>query len=205
MVNKIIYIHWVVARVIGVISMKKKSIYILAFITLIVFSAILVACSNSNSNSNSNPDQITAITNIKLNPLVESIISDKYIDQMRCKKKDIDQILNTANLYGIKNPYIPVKGIATEYIMEVRKEQSEFAIIYPHFSITESTRDLMPIEYQERKDVKLTIGNATWVTVQGRERLFLKLNNIYISIGSAKPFIKKDFEKVIESLVQIIN
>ena len=142
---------------------------------------------------------------IKVNPFVESIISYEYVNEVRCTKKDIDLILNTANLYGIKNPYIPVKGIATEYVMEVRKEQDAFEIAYPHFSITESTRDLIPSQYQEKKEVKLNIGNAIWVTIQGQESLFLKLNNVYISISSAKPFTEMDFEKVAESIVRIIS
>lgn len=144
--------------------------------------------------------------NIKLSPLVEEIVSEKYVNEMRCTQKDIDQILAAATFYGISNPYIPVKGISTEYIMEVRSEPDALAIIYPHFSLRESTRELMSdSQNQEKEDVKLTIGTATWVTVQGQEQLLLRLNGVNISISSAKPFKKEDFEKVAGSLVEIIN
>ncbi|AET67839.1 hypothetical protein Desor_2237 [Desulfosporosinus orientis DSM 765] len=182
--------------------MRKSLTYIIAL--LIILLAISAGCSKQAQKTDDNTNPVKVTNTVNLNPLVENIISEKYVNEMRCTKKDIEQIINTAASYGIENPFIPLRGISTEYIMEVREEPDALAIIYPHFSIRESIKDLMSsYETEEKHDVKLTIGTATWVTVQGQEKLFLKLNGINVSISSAKPFKKEDFEKVAESLVEI--
>lgn len=184
--------------------MKKLVTCIL--VLFIILLGILVGCSRQIQKTEDGTTKMEiSISNI--NSLVENIISDKYVNEIRYTRKDIEQILNLAKSYKIYNPYIPVKGVSTDYIIEVREEQDALAIVYPHFTVRQSIKELIPIsKIQEKQDVKLNIGNGTLINIrEGQKILLLKLNDVYISISSSKFFDEKDFEKVAESLVQIID
>lgn len=183
----------------------KRFLLILGFI--IIFAS---GCSNkvSQPNIKSNANAGNIIHDIQLNPKVKDIISDdpqKYVNNMRCTYENINQILNYAKEYGIENPYIPTEGIATDYIMEIRKEDGVLQIVYPHFSVCESSKEISSHskDVQERS-VKLSIGNGVWRGVQqNAPQLYLRLNGVYIAIDSARYFDENGYIKVAESMVQI--
>ncbi|MDK2879800.1 MAG: hypothetical protein PWR06_2516 [Thermoanaerobacteraceae bacterium] len=168
-----------------------KRLLFLLFVSVIIFAS---GCLNE-----------VVKPNIELNPKVQKIISDNYVSNMRCTSEDIKLILDYAKAYGIQNPYIPTKGVATDYIVEIRKEDDALAIIYPHFSIRESSKEIPPInKVEQEKSVKLAVSDGKWRKVEGNApQLYLKLGNVYITIDSAKYLDEKEYETIAESLVQI--
>lgn len=136
---------------------------------------------------------------------VENIISDNYVNDMKCTNEDIEKIIEYAEAYGIKNPYIPTIGVATDYIIEIRKDTDGLTVVYPHFAITESTNNMLPADNSiQKKNVKLAIGDGEWWIDAGTTReLYLYLDNIYIRIFSAKSLGEKEYIKIAESLVHV--
>ncbi len=136
---------------------------------------------------------------------VENIISDNYVNDMKCTNEDIEKIIEYAEAYGIKKPYIPTIGVATDYIIEIRKDTEGLTVVYPHFAITESTNNMLPADNSiQKKNVKLAIGDGEWWIDAGTTReLYLYLDNIYIRIFSAKSLGEKEYIKIAESLVHV--
>lgn len=137
---------------------------------------------------------------------VENIISDNYVNDMKCTNEDIEKIIEYAEAYGIKNPYIPTIGVATDYIIEIRKDTEGLTVVYPHFAIIESTNNMLPADNSiQKKNVKLAIGDGEWwIDAEGTTReLYLHLDNIYIRIFSAKSLGEKEYIKIAESLVHV--
>ena len=137
---------------------------------------------------------------------VESIISDNYINDMKCTKEDLESIIEHAEIYDIENPYIPTIGVATDYIIEIRKDTEGLTVVYPHFAITESANKMLPANNSiQKKNVKLAIGDGEWwIDAEGTTReLYLHLDDIYIRIFSAKPLGEKEYIKIAESLVHV--
>lgn len=146
-----------------------------------------------------------------VNKNIKKLISDdipyKYVNDLRYSNNDIKDIISISNKYGIKNPYVPSKGISTDYLMEIREEKDSIALIYPHFSIRQSLKNIFEnINIIEENTVKLNIGEAKWVRLENNAPLlYIKLNNINITISTAKSFEKEEFEDVIESLMPLLN
>lgn len=143
---------------------------------------------------------------ILLTSEVENIISDNYVNDMKCTNEDIEKIIEYAEAYGIKNPYIPTIGVATDYIIEIRKDTEGLTVVYPHFAIIESTNNMLPADNSiQKKNVKLAIGDGEWwIDVEGTTReLYLHLDNIYIRIFSAKSLGEKEYIKIAESLANV--
>jgi hypothetical protein len=137
---------------------------------------------------------------------VENIISDNYVNDMKCTNEDIEKIIEYAEAYGIKNPYIPTIGVATDYIIEIRKDTEGLTVVYPHFAIIESTNNMLPADNSiQKKNVKLAIGDGEWwIDAEGTTReLYLHLDNIYIRIFSAKSLGEKEYIKIAESLANV--
>lgn len=143
---------------------------------------------------------------ILLTSEVENIISDDYVNDMKCTNEDIEKIIEYAEAYGIKNPYIPTIGVATDYIIEIRKDTEGLTVVYPHFAIIESTNNMLPADNSiQKKNVKLAIGDGEWwIDAEGTTReLYLHLDNIYIRIFSAKSLGEKEYIKIAESLANV--
>jgi bla regulator protein BlaR1 len=143
---------------------------------------------------------------ILLTSEVENIISDNYVNDMKCTNEDIEKIIEYAEAYGIKNPYIPTIGVATDYIIEIRKDTEGLTVVYPHFAIIESTNNMLPADNSiQKKNVKLAIGDGEWwIDAEGTTReLYLHLDNIYIRIFSAKSLGEKEYIKIAESLANV--
>ena len=175
---------------------------------VIVFSVIIVTVIGIGLISNSKDDKAKKLEQIKpsLTPEVESIISDDYVNDMKCTNEDIEKLIEYGKIYGIENPYIPTVGVATDYIIEIRKDTKGLTIVYPHFAITESTNEILPSSNNIRRETaNLTIGDGEWwIDASGITReLRLHLDDIYIRISSAKPVDEKEYKKIAESLVRI--
>lgn len=172
--------------------MKRFFIFV-----LICLISLLSSCSKSENLSNKN-----------LNPKLKNLISDTYVNEIRYSNEDFQEIYASAKKYGIVNPYIPTRGVGSDYVMEIREKQESIQIVFPHFSLTQSLQKIIPnYDISEERDVDLKIGNAKWISKQNQSPtvLYIKINNVFILISTAKSFQEKDFENVIESLVPLID
>jgi hypothetical protein len=188
-------------RRIRMITMFKKNSWKWSVIAVAVMVAVGFVCLINYVNEFDNLSQKTVFT-----PEVENIISDNYINDMKCTKEDLERIIEHAEIYGIVNPYIPTIGVGTDYIIEIREDTEGLTIVYPHFAIMESTDEMLPAYSSiQKKNVKLAIGDGEWwIDVEGTTReLYLHLDDIYIRIFSAKPLGEEEYTKIAESLVHV--
>lgn len=162
-----------------------------------------------SDNSEVESKEVNIISDIPgLNPKLKNIIVDSYtpghyVNDMQFTYNDLSTILNYAKDYGIENPYIPTEGAGADYIMEIRKDTDALHIVYPHFSVHESSKEIPPYsKVLKEQSIKLSIGNGVWrETEVSAPQLYMHLDGIYIAIDSAHYFD----EKIAESLVHIKN
>ncbi|OEF99894.1 hypothetical protein BHF71_07220 [Vulcanibacillus modesticaldus] len=103
--------------------------------------------------------------------------------------------------------------MGTDYVMEVRHDDDSIYIIFPHFAIEENTKKTIPSNKNNIiKNVSIGNTNAKWVYEKIEEYnvevplyLYTIKDEIYITISSAKSFEEKDFEKIMGSLVKLVN
>lgn len=125
-------------------------------------------------------------------------LGDDQIYYSKLNKKTIRQV---GNEYGIENPYIPMRNLGSEYVMEIRTKENGFKIVYPHYSITQSVKDFLGFKNRENLEgVELNNGeNAYWTP---RGELYFKKGNVFIAISSAK-ISKKFYLEAANSIIQI--
>jgi DNA-directed RNA polymerase subunit F len=80
-----------------VLNYKKPKFWV------IVFSVIIVTVIGIGLISNSKDDKAKKLEQIKpsLTPEVESIISDDYVNDMKCTNEDIEKLIEYGKIYGI--------------------------------------------------------------------------------------------------------
>ena len=81
----------------NVLNYKKPKFWV------IVFSVIIVTVIGIGLISNSKDDKAKKLEQIKpsLTPEVESIISDDYVNDMKCTNEDIEKLIEYGKIYGI--------------------------------------------------------------------------------------------------------
>lgn len=125
-------------------------------------------------------------------------LGDDQIYYSKLNKKIIRQV---GNEYEIENPYIPMKNLGSEYVMEIRKKEKGFKIVYPHYSITQSAKDFLGFENRDNlESVELNTRETAYWTPRGE--LYFKKGNIFIAISSAK-ISKKYYIEAANSIIQI--
>jgi len=135
-------------------------------IVLICLVCLLTSCSQSED-----------LINNKLNPMLIDLISDTYVNEIRYSEKDFQEIYASARKCGIVNPYLPTRGVGTDYVMEIREKEESIGIMFPHFSLTESTQKIISdYDITEERDVDLKIGNAKWIIIQNQLPPVLYIN-----------------------------
>lgn len=190
--------------------MKRILFYLLTCLIIFTYGCSKkIIDKNTETISQAKPaaESITIYEN-ELNPKIKNIISDNpenYTNNIRCTNEDINTITDCAKILGIEDPYIPTRGYATDYIIEVRKEKDDFVIIYPHFAVTESSKNIPPKgKSEQEKDIDLNIGHAKWRMFEDNPvQLYLELKNVYITIDSAKFINEKEYIPIANSLVQV--
>lgn len=123
----------------------------------------------------------------------EAILIREYADKMR-----------------IFEPYVPRKGIATDYSVEVRiEEDGVMHLVYPHFGIRQSRTDLRPKEggaFVPGERLYFPDFTAEWIGLPDSESgggWYIQRGSTYISISTAKPYSKDQLLFVIASLVPL--
>lgn len=185
-------------------TMFKKNLWkrlVIAAVVIVAVGFVILTNSKDIKTGFDNMPQKTVF-----NSEVENIISDNYINDMKCTNEDIEKIIEYAEAHGIKNPYIPTVGVGTDYIIEIRKDTDGLIVVYPHFAIMESINKMLATDDSiQKENVKLAIGDGEWwIDGEGTTReLYLHLDDIYIRIFSAKPLGEEEYIKIAESLVHV--
>ena len=115
-----------------------------------------------------------------------------------------------ADKMRIFEPYVPRKGIATDYSVEVKiEENGVMRLSYPHFSIRQSRTDLRPREpgaFVPGEKLYFPDFTAEWIGLPDSESggdWYIQRGSTYLSIGTAKPYSKDQLLFVIASLVPL--
>ncbi|MCC3375219.1 hypothetical protein [Cohnella sp. REN36] len=118
---------------------------------------------------------------------------------------ELQAIKDAAADIGLKVPYAPARGIATDYGIQatVDREQKTVQITYPHFEVRMAKHDLRPGSgAKTRKTVQLPGGEAAWIEASpGSGAWYLKRGSTYLSIYTAKPYSPDQLLFVAASLV----
>ncbi|RKD34199.1 hypothetical protein [Thermohalobacter berrensis] len=185
-------------------------ILILIILTISVFGCTINKSKEIKGEFKSNNHLIdNLLKKEKINEEVKKLIlnNNKYVNEMRYSYEKLNKLLSVAVKGGISNPYVPTVGVGTDYLMEVREGKDSIYLIFPHFTVEQSLTNLiLEDNIKEKQIVKLDIGEGFWIKQKNNPpTLYIKLNDIYISIHSAKYFNKEKFEEIAKSLIPLLK
>ncbi len=120
--------------------------------------------------------------------------------------EEVLRIRELADGLRVFEPFVPHKGIATDYGVEAERERDGvLKLSYPHFSIRQSKTDLRPkdsggVPPEKRYFPEYT---AEWIGLPDSEAggsWYLQRDSTYLSISTAKPYSKEQLLFVAASL-----
>lgn len=110
--------------------------------------------------------------------------SDRFVT-IPYTSEEVKHIREQAEAARVFDPYVPRKGVATDYGMTAEQEKAGVVkLTYPHFAVRQSSMDL---RQQEE-------GNGTWYITRG---------STHISISTAKSVSKEQLLFAAASLVPL--
>jgi len=107
------------------------------------------------------------------------------------------------------DPYVPRKGVATDYPMEVEQEQGgTLKLTFPHFAVRQSRTDLRPRDKTNVVSEKRYFPDFTaeWIghpDSGAGGNWYITRGTTSISIGTAKPYSKEQLLYVAASLIPL--
>lgn len=134
----------------------------------------------------------------------EEYVSDRFVN-IPYTEQELREIEQLADRVGLLNPFVAGKGVATDYGVQASiRENDILQLSYPHFSVRQSARDLMPRDGTTVLKLNLGSGSANWIEYDGGAgSWYLQRNDTSISIGSAKPVNREQLLFVAMSLVSL--
>lgn len=181
-----------------VLNVKKVLLVFIVILLVITTGCVDNFLSNGKINS--------IIFNNKINDGIKTVISEIYVNNIRYNREDIDKIYDISKHLGIENPYIPTKGILTDFILNIKEDGNSLAIIFPHFSIIQSLDDTIIDKQDDIRKVKTDIGDANWILKSGvPSNIYVKIDDLYVTINPRRSFNEENFEDVLDSLLPLLN
>jgi len=103
--------------------------------------------------------------------------------------------------YGIE-PLLPAKGVADDCLMEIRFTKHSLELVYPHFSVEQSNRNLAePVPGETAETIVLPGGQKLqWFPEQ--RTLTFQTGGVHVALGSAKSVGKEEFVKIAQSMIE---
>lgn len=139
----------------------------------------------------------------------ENYYSDRYVT-IPYTSDELLGIREQADKMRIFDPYVPRKGIVTDYLVDVRiVEDGVMQLTYPHFGIRQSRTDLRPQDlsaFVPGEKLYFPDFTAEWIGLPDSEAggdWYIQRGSTYLSIGSAKSVSKDELLFVIASLVPL--
>lgn len=124
-------------------------------------------------------------------------------------KEEILNVREQADKLRIFDPYVPQKGLADDYGVEVKREENgALKLTFPHFAIYESRTSLRPLDleggiYEKRSFPDFT---AEWIGLPESESggsWYFSRGSTFFSIGSAKSVSRDELLYVAASLTPL--
>ena len=122
-------------------------------------------------------------------------VAIRYSDEQK------EVVLEAGRKYGIE-PLLPAKGVADDYLMEIRFTKHSLKLVYPHFSVEQSDRNLAePVPGETAETIVLPGGQKLqWFPEQ--RTLTFQTGGVHVALGSAKSLGKEEFVKIAQSMIE---
>jgi len=120
---------------------------------------------------------------------------------IRYSDKQKEAVREAGRKYGIE-PLLPAKGVADDYLMEIRFTKHSLKLVYPHFSVEQSNRNLAePVPGETAETIVLPGGQKLqWFPEQ--RTLTFQTGGVHVALGSAKSVDKEEFVKIAQSMIE---
>ena len=120
---------------------------------------------------------------------------------IRYSDKQKEAVREAGRKYGIV-PLLPAKGVADDYLMEIRFTKHSLQLVYPHFSVEQSNRNLAePVPGETAETIVLPGGQKLqWFPEQ--RTLTFQTGGVHVALGSAKSVDKEEFVKIAQSMIE---
>ena len=120
---------------------------------------------------------------------------------IRYSDKQKEAVREAGRKYGIE-PLLPAKGVADDYLMEIRFTKHSLHLVYPHFSVEQSNRNLAePVPGETAETIVLPGGQKLqWFPEQ--RTLTFQTGGVHVALGSAKSVDKEEFVKIAQSMIE---
>jgi len=120
---------------------------------------------------------------------------------IRYSDKQKKAVREAGRKYGIE-PLLPAKGVADDYLMEIRFTKHSLQLVYPHFSVEQSNRNLAePVPGETAETIVLPGGQKLqWFPEQ--RTLTFQTGGVHVALGSAKSVDKEEFVKIAQSMIE---
>lgn len=126
----------------------------------------------------------------------EDIREIKYSDEQKNFLRD------AGRKYGIE-PVIPLQGVATDYLMEVRLKKNVLEMVYPHFAVRQSNHDFIQQHQEEAAETVESRDGYKMHWLPERRILYVNMNDVHITVSSAKSAGKEEFVQVARSFLSL--
>jgi len=120
---------------------------------------------------------------------------------IRYSDKQKEAVREAGRKYGIE-PLLPAKGVADDYLREIRFTKHSLQLVYPHFSVEQSNRNLAePVPGETAETIVLPGGQKLqWFSEQ--RTLTFQTGGVHVALGSAKSVGKEEFVKIAQSMIE---
>ena len=120
---------------------------------------------------------------------------------IRYSDKQKESVRAAGRKYGIE-PLLPAKGMADDYLMEIRFTKHSLELVYPHFSVEQSNRNLAEPAPGETAETILFPGGQKLLWFPEQRTLTFQTGGVHVALGSAKSVGKEEFVKIARSMME---
>jgi len=103
--------------------------------------------------------------------------------------------------YGIE-PLLPAKGVVDDDLMEIRFTRHSLELVYPHFSVEQSGRNLAEPAPGETAETIVLPGGQKLQWFPEQRTLTFQTGGVHVALGSAKSLGKEKFVKIARSMIE---
>ncbi|WP_426448740.1 hypothetical protein ACP26L_29165 [Paenibacillus sp. S-38] len=124
--------------------------------------------------------------------------------QITYSDADRKGIADVAKIQELGKVYVPQQGTADEKFDQVGGGQKQVTLKYAKMSIIESASEIKPAGTAEKEEnVTLKQGSGKFVTVGGQDTLYLKMDDTFIALQSAKGLTRAELQAIAETLAPL--
>ena len=122
-------------------------------------------------------------------------VAIRYSDEQK------ESVRAAGRKYGIE-PLLPAKGVADDDLMEIRFTRHSLELVYPHFSVEQSGRNLAEPAPGETAETIVLPGGQKLQWFPEQRTLTFQTGGVHVALGSAKSTGKEEFVKIARSMIE---